>query len=281
MIDSDFHIHSDFCDGRDSIENMIESAIDKNIINVGISSHFPLKYQNDWTMSKDKLSDYFQLLNFFKAQYKTRCNLNCGTEMDFYLDTMDFSNEGKKYFSQFDYIIGSIHTMGGYSDGTCEDIDGSMESFSLGLKVFYENNIKKLVKKYYEGITQMVSKYQPSIIGHFDIIKKNNINNYFYDPNEKWYIEIWKTCLHDIKNYDSVIEINTGGIARYGEAFLYPARDILKTIYELSIPITINSDAHIAKNIAFAFDETIESLKSIGFKDYYVLENKTWTSRLL
>lgn len=272
MIQSDYHLHCNYCDGKNSLEEMVSHAYLKGMRSVGVSPHFPLKYPNDWTMTEERFCDYIEAIQHLKLQCPQDRELYIGTEIDYYLDTMDFSESANNKLHIFDYFIGSIHTMGCFANGESADIDGSVDNFEQGLQILYNHDIRQLVEKYFIGIAEMVKKYQPTIIGHFDIIKKNNVDQRFFDENSKWYIALWQECLEVIKTSDSLVEVNTGGIARYGNDLLYPSVNILQRICELNIPITVNSDAHDVKHIGFQFEEIAELLKNIGFKKYYILK---------
>ena len=55
MKKTNYHIHTNYCDGENSIEEMVQMAIAKGFDNIGISSHAPLMYQNDWTMPENTI----------------------------------------------------------------------------------------------------------------------------------------------------------------------------------------------------------------------------------
>jgi histidinol-phosphatase (PHP family) len=73
-----------------------------------------------------------------------------------------------------------------------------------------------------------------------------------------------------------VIEINTGGIARKYVNEQYPSTWILEEIRLRNIPVTINSDAHSAENIACMFDEMYELCKELGLENLVYLSKDGW-----
>ena len=83
-----------------------------------------------------------------------------------------------------------------------------------------------------------------------DIIKKNNADNRFCDQ-EPWYQEAAGACL-DRWASGSIIEVNTGGMIRYGDRCLYPERWLMEKILE-KIPITLNGD-RIRQRIRYAYE---------------------------
>ena len=63
------------------------------------------------------------------------------------------------------------------------------------------------------------------------------------------------------------IEINTSGIWK-GAGELFPSDDIIKEIITRNIPITLGSDAHKPKQVAYKFKETTEKLKRMGLTHF-------------
>ncbi|MEG2651785.1 MAG: PHP domain-containing protein, partial [Eubacterium sp.] len=59
MIQSNYHIHSTYCDGEASILEMAQAAQKEGLKSIGFTSHLPLKYPNDWTMSPEAIPNYF------------------------------------------------------------------------------------------------------------------------------------------------------------------------------------------------------------------------------
>ena len=53
MLQANYHIHSDYCDGSNTLEEMVQAGIAAGLSSLGLSSHFPLPFANDWTMKED------------------------------------------------------------------------------------------------------------------------------------------------------------------------------------------------------------------------------------
>ena len=68
------------------------------------------------------------------------------------------------------------------------------------------------------------------------------------------------------------VEVNTGAMARGLRQSPYPADFLLQTIREAGGQVILSSDAHWAKHLDFAFGETLERLRRLGFTQ--VLERR-------
>jgi histidinol-phosphatase (PHP family) len=274
-ITSNYHTHSTFCDGLATIEEMVRGAIAKGITHLGISSHGPLPFLTEWTMAPDQYPEYLETLKDLKSRYRGKIELYTGLEIDFFpgsvcpfIDTHGLSD--------LEYFIGSVHFLGDCEDSGPWTVDGSLPEMERGLDCSFQGDIKKAVKKFYQLVEELAVKIEPTIIGHFDLIKKNNDGNRFFHEEESWYQEIVNRTLQRIAETPCIIEVNTGGIVRGKTDDLYPSRWILKEIVNLNIPITINSDAHTVDGLDGYFSETPPILRDLGFSSYKRLSSVGW-----
>lgn len=277
---SNYHSHNSYCDGKNTMEEMVLSSIDKGIKYFGISSHAHIKNEEHWTMSENKLNLYLKEINMLKEKYKEKIYIYKGLEIDYFKD-IGLNPTALPIMKELDYFIGSVHSLGSKKSGGYWYVDDTLESMEQGMDELYNGNVQAAVKDYYNNIIDMVIKYQPNIVGHIDIIKKNNKGNYFFNERESWYKEIVKKVLLKIKNKKSIIEINTGGIPRYGYDCLYPSTYILEEINRNNINITVSGDSHDIDSVNFYYDEIYEMIKDIGFERIMILTNNGWEPYLL
>jgi len=269
-----FHSHCNFCDGRASMETFVQYAISKKLTKYGISSHAPVSFETRWAMKEDDLSEYVQEFNRLKIKYADKIELYLGLEVDY------FPNEKDAIFNSvkdipLDYRIGSIHFIDNYEDGTRWIIDGNAHAFKMATEVIYDNDVKRIVKRYFELSEEMIEKTSFDIIGHMDKIIPNVSQYVEFDINDKWYKDLMSSILTLIKEKDVIIEINTKALLNRGMTF--PNQLFFKQIHEMKIPIMINSDCHYPDLIVSGYDDTYIMLKEAGFKTVRVLESNKWT----
>jgi histidinol-phosphatase (PHP family) len=180
----------------------------------------------------------------------------------------------KKY--HFDFIIGSIHYLGQFPDGTYWTIDGSFGEFEKGLATVFNGDIKAVVQGYYALVKEMVTHYPPDIIGHLDLIKMHNRDNRFFSDTEDWYRQaVWET-LQVIAASPCVVEMNTGGLARQRANDFYPTGWILAECARLGIPLTISSDAHKPDQLTGFFPEALSCLQKLDSPKLVRLSPDGW-----
>lgn len=274
------HTHTRYCDGKYSAEDMVLAAIGNNMHSVGISTHGPTTFESDWNIKKFEVEKYIKEIQLLKEKYKTSIEIYLGMELD-YIPGIGFDNQVKSIIERLDYYIGSLHYLGTFRNGIMWTVDYNIDELLRGINESFGGNKRLAVETYYNLIAEMAYLYEPPIIGHLDLFKKNNKNNIIFDEREDWYINAVDKCLNTIKKTSSVIEINTGGIARGYTAEQYPSDFIIKMIKEKEIPIIINSDAHTTDAIACKYDDMYKLVYNIGINKSVYLTDNGWKEQVI
>jgi histidinol-phosphatase (PHP family) len=270
---ANYHTHSSFCDGKAEPEAYIEEAIKNNVVSLGFSSHSPVPVDNNWSMPEDRFDEYLDTITLLKEKYKDKLDIYTGLEIDYILDV---NVAGGLELSGLDYTIGSVHFLGKKGLRSNWTVDSKIEEMGKGVETDFRGDIKKAVEMYYISMQEMIKNTNVNIIGHLDIIKKNNHNNRLFNEQEKWYIDLVDDTLKLALRYSKIIEVNNGGITRKKINALYPGNWILEKCHEMTIPITMSSDAHSPEQIVAGFSGMAKILNGIGFTEVFVLENKKW-----
>ncbi len=268
-----FHTHNELCDGDGPAENYILAAIEKGFKALGFSSHAPIPVDLDWTLQKEKVGEYYQLIKNLKDKYKEKLEVYLGLEFD-YFEKKEFQDFYFKNKEKLDYNICSVHFF--YEKEHFYIIDGKFENYVEALKIIFNENITLFVKKYYELIRKMIVEFKPDIVAHIDLIKKNNKKNTFFSEKEEWYKEEILYTLDVLKKSSSILEINTGGLARGSIEDFYPSEWLFNECFKRNIPIIVNSDCHQPEKLDAYFQEAKKSLRQAGYSFQKVLFNNKW-----
>jgi histidinol-phosphatase (PHP family) len=270
---SNFHTHSNYCDGKGELDDYIARAKASNMISLGFSSHAPVPFESVWCMKQTKLDDYLRHVNLLKSENR-ELQIYKSLEIDYVpneISPLDFKD-------RLDYTIGSIHFVEKFLDGRHWEVDGTHQSFMEGYESIFDSNIKDAIVRYYELTREMIRSHCPDIIGHLDKIKIQNKENTFFEENDLWYQQEIKKTLNLIQASGAIVEVNTRGIYQKKSPTTYPSPWILKLILEKDIPITINSDAHHPDDLIREFSATALMLKAIGFEKLTILHEGLWKS---
>ena len=240
MIDRDLHIHTTFCDGKNSAEEMVLAAIDRGLKTIGFSSHSYLPFDNA-CMKEGVVEDYIREIRRLKVKYQDRIEILLGIEKDYYskLDT-----------SVFDYVIGSVHFIRMGDDHIC--VDYNLPRLKEMVEKHFAGDYLAYAEKYYELAGDLKDI---DIVGHFDLVTKFNEQEMLIDTNDCRYINAYQKAAAKLISRGVIFEINTGAISRGYRTSPYPAREIIDYIKEKGGRLMLNSDAHQKENIAYLFDK--------------------------
>lgn len=236
--DFDLHMHTTYCDGMDTAEDMIISAIDKGLRVVGLSGHSFTPHDTSYCMSREGTMRYIEEVKALREKYQDSIRVLLGLELDFYADTDT---------SPFDYLIGSAHYLftgaaaaersrilaeRSGEDRSATDaallklrkgIDWTdVDSEPYDLTAFAKTHgmsMTEIAELYYETAGGVVSQTDCDIIGHFDLLTKFNERyrvmpdetvidvsdgtvpadaRMFFDTSDRRYVAAWKAAVDRI-----------------------------------------------------------------------------------
>lgn len=275
---ANYHSHCRYCDGSHEPEAYIKAAIEQNVKAYGFSSHTPLPFASKWAMPFEKLLSYLAEIAHLKNKYKGQIEVYTGFELDYMATDFVAWQQWAKAF-RVDYIIGSIHFIDTFANGQYWEIDNTTKVFKQGLEHIFDNDIEAAIQRYYALTREMVQKQAPDVVGHLDKVKMHNCHALFFEEDAPWYQQEVQKTLETIANTGQIVEVNTRGIYKKQAVETYPSAWVLERMYELKLPIMLNSDAHHPSDITKEFAATAQLLRSIGFKKLQVFWQGKWQSR--
>jgi histidinol-phosphatase (PHP family) len=250
---------------------MVEKAKALRVGYLGFSSHAPLPFDCPWCMKRENLNAYLNQIATLRKS-NPEIEIYSGLEVDY----IPHFIAPTQFIKELDYTIGSIHFVENFHDGRQWEIDGPHSFFLEGLEKIFSNKIKEVIIRYFELTREMVEQSRPTIVGHLDKIKIQNIGSKFFEEGDAWYQNEIEKALDTIENAGCIVEVNTRGLYQKKSPTTYPSPWILERILQRNIPITISSDAHHCDDLINHFQETAKELKQIGFHKIHILRNGQW-----
>ena len=268
------HTHTTYCDGKESVESMVQAAIAKDFVRLGFSGHvfndFRPEDQDIWCMSPERTEKYIADVRAMAEKYKDKIEILCGIEQDF---CSNVPTDG------FDYVIGSVHYA--EKDGQYYCVDESPAVLEAAIREGFGGDPYALTKRFFEMEAEVVQKINATFIGHFDLVTKFNEGNRYFDPMDKRYRHAALEALDALIETGRPFEINTGGMYRGFRTEAYPSIQLLKDLKERGGSILLSSDSHDGQSIGFQFAEVAQAAKEIGFKTVKVLSKNGWDEFVL
>ena len=247
-IRSNIHTHTDWSDGKDSMEAVVSAAVEKKFHTIGISDHAYVPFCSQWSLKAGQEPAYYAEMLRMREKYADRIDVLCGIE---------YGYEGEVPELDYDYMIGSLHSLNIH--GTDYEVDHDPPHFQALLDCCGGDSLE-VAKRYYDTLVEQTLQCRPTVLGHFDLLTKFSMVEL---SDAYWYCaeEAMKTVLPAVQ----VVEVNTGAMSRGWRDEAYPADPILKLLLNLGGEIILSSDSHQAKHLDYAFQETLERLRRIGF----------------
>jgi histidinol-phosphatase (PHP family) len=276
MQNFNLHTHSIYSDGKSQPREIVEEAVRQGLTTLGVSEHSPLPFDNNFSVKEADMPRYVAEIAQLKAEFKNKINIYCGLEADYLTGVSEpFALTKEKY--HLDYLIGGVHLVGQSANpDEIWFIDGpKWEVYDEGLQKFFDGDIRRAVRRFFEQSNEMIENEPFDIIAHFDKIKMHNRDRYFHE-DEPWYRKLALETLDLIRQKSLVMEINTRGIYKKRYNGFYPSPWLMEEACKMHIPAIISADAHHFSEITLEFAAAEEALKKAGYRSVVNFKDGRW-----
>lgn len=245
------HSHTQFCDGKASMEEMATAASEAGFSVWGFSPHSPIDIPSPCNMSEDDVPPFVGEAERIRKKLQGTTLILTGMEIDYLSDTFGpalpcFRN------LPLDYRIGSVHFVP-TQRGEPVDCDGSATRFKDYLRNKFDGDLEYVVRKYFEQVLSMIRAGGFDILGHLDKIAGNASE---VDPtieDADWYGELVKEVIEEAVSRDFIIEINTK--AYDSRHRFYPDCRWWPLLKRKGAEVIFSTDAHYPDKVAASYDE--------------------------
>lgn len=254
------HTHTTYADGKNSIEEIVLTAIEKGFQSIGFSEHSYMSYSENYSMPLKETENYKKEIKHLKEKYADQISIYCGLEVDKYSEAD---------LSDYDYLIGSVHFL--KENNQMIGFDRSQEEVRKLIEQNFHGDGMAYARKYYEELMDLPKQGKFDIIGHFDLITKHVENKCFFDTESKEYRNAAIEAAEALVGKISYFEVNTGAISRGYRTTPYPSPFIIREMKRLGFGAVISSDCHERKFLDCGFQNAMQLLQDCGFKERYIL----------
>lgn len=267
MIRSDNHVHTSFSTDSDTpMEAMVRRGIKLGLDSICFTDHIDYDFPDTGNGVEFlfEMEPYFEMLSCLQEKYP-QFGIRRGVELGLKPDLAKRCNE-LIHAHPFDFVIGSTHLV--------DNVDPYYQSF------WEQFSEKDGIRRYYEITMENIrTDTEFDVYGHIDYIirytptqQKNRaqgiIDEVYMERCFRDSSDMIDEILHLLLSKGKGIEVNTAGI-KYGLGHTNPQEKVLKRYRELGGEIiTVGSDAHETKHLAYAFEGIPELLRKCGFRYY-------------
>lgn len=261
------HTHTKYCDGNNTVEEMVISAVNKGMTSIGFSGHALTPHDTSYCMSYENTFKYADDVIRIREKYKDSIKVYLGLEQDYY---------SVKPEIKCDYLIGSVHYV--LKDGSYTPVDETKEDILLAVEKLYGGDIYSFLENYYLIASDLHNKTGCDIVGHFDLPEKFNSDNKLFDRENQRYVKAYQYAADVLISQGVIFEINTGGMCKGYTNNPYPHSNILKYIACKNGKITVSSDSHSSSTVDYMLNEMCAYSKNCGFNKIYFFNGNGFES---
>jgi len=263
----DYHIHTEFSvDAEGSPGEFARAALDAGLSEICFTDHVDLLgYDEGRGFFKPR--PYLDTLAATREEMAGRLLVKAGMELGVEPEIIDkvIAVAGQDYFSEFDYVIGSVH---------------GVEGRLLGNGYFGGKSRREACSRYLQDLSTAVCTMGPchaiDVIGHLDLVKRYAP----WQPGERWLDEardIFETVIGTIVEHGIGLELNTSGF-RQRPLEQFPCVEILNIYRQRGGEIlSIGSDAHSPGTLkqSAAFCRTaLDIMGAAGFRYFTTFDRR-------
>lgn len=256
----DYHIHTDIsADCKVPMRCMAQVARDAGIKEVGFAQHIDLDLPGEVELDFSSINFEAYTAEILEIRREfPELTVRCGIEAGLDLAAKDRMSDILAGFA-CDFVIGSQHIV-------------------FGNDPFYESSWEGRTQREMYDEYMRVSLETVKACGFFDVLGHVGYIGKFCPYEDKLlrysdYPDAVDALLRALVERGKGLEVNTNGL--YMTPSTMPETAIVRRFFELGGEIvTIGSDAHYESVVGHAVTETLEMLKSIGFKYVCGFDNR-------
>jgi histidinol-phosphatase (PHP family) len=253
-----------FCQhAQDSLESIVQTYIEQGFSWVGITEHIPplsdqMRYPDEAeaNLSADflqqRFADYFSLGRELQQKYAEDIELLLAFEIENYTGTEKYVHSLIQQYKP-DYLVGSLHHVNNIG------IDYSREYYEQALAE--AGSIHQLYCDYFDEQYQMLQKFCPAVVGHFDLIRVFD-QDYLSTLSQPEIIAKIERNLDFIADKNLILDFNLRGFDKGLEQ--YPSLSILKRALAKGIALVPGDDSHGVASVGRNYDQGIAVLANLG-----------------
>lgn len=278
---ANYHTHCEFCDGRATAAEMAAAAFAKGYKVLGFSSHSPLPFPSEGNMELSRLGEYAAEIRRLAVEWKDRgLEILLGLEIEW---VEGVSSPRDKVFRELglDFSIGSVH----YVELPGADrfaVDFGQDDFAAHAASYAGADVGGAIYgEYYAMLGKLIEAGGFDILGHFDLVKKNNDaasggKGRWFDESSRGYLRAAFDAASLLAGKDVVVEVNVGGMSRGKVKEPYPSLPILRELRRLDARITFSADAHAPEHLGANLGSAKELALAAGYDAIAVLTGGRW-----
>ena len=262
----DMHTHSTNSDGRQTVEEMCLSAIERGITGFAITDHADMNfYESRDTYNRIKRS--VAEITEAAERYRDKLHLLRGVEIGEYL--YDSKSADKVLAdNEFDVILCSVHLVPkARFDKPYNRIPFSEDGT--------DEELREYLRLYFELLSDTVDAFDYDVLAHMTCPVRYMTGIHQRKTDVMEFEDQMREILRKVIDRDIALEYNTGGWSERCHYCNVQNEELFTRYKSLGGKrVTIGSDSHIAAAVGTSFVRASQQLKALGFDEVTYYENR-------
>lgn len=253
----DSHMHTTNSDGKSTLEQMCQSAVEKGVSGITITDHADMNfYESRDTYNRIKEAN--RQNRQAQEAWADKLEVMCGVELGEYLYERS-SAEKILGLMDYDSVLCSIHLV---PAARWEKPYNRIDFTNDGT----DEELLDYMRLYFDLLSDTVDAFDFNILAHIACPVRYMTTRHNRPTDVMRFEPKIREILQKIIDRGIALEWNSGGLRQNEEIFaLY---------YSMGGRlVTLGSDAHRCEDIARGFDHFRDTLKSCGFTHYHYFKN--------
>lgn len=245
----DYHVHSNHsCDGRSTIFEMCQKAIELGIVEIGFSDHMDFEPEDEG-FGFFNYERYTSEIESAQKFFKDKLVIRKGVEVDY---QFCFEGDIRRWLKnkQFDFVVGSVHYL---------------EHGLITQELIKQKGLEKTYNAYFDEVIRSVKSNLFNVVGHLDVTRACVDSRVFESENIGYEEDMYAT-LEEIRKRRIYLEINSkSSLQRDKCTNTLPSKEIVKEfVQDGGKLISLGSDAHSAKWVGSRIQEILSFLEGLN-----------------
>ena len=257
--------HSAYADGRGTVAQIADAAVQRGFRAFGFSEHFVTPKHNEFSPDgrvvdhgSHWIDDYVTEVQAAKARHAAQLDIFLGIEIEYLRDFQSWTCAALARWP-FDYVVGSVHYVR-YGDlDICIDWDQARIDEALRRA----GSAEQLQLDYYEHVLELLD-WHVAVIGHLDLVKML-LSPAEQIPTSGIRSKV-QSILETMRDRGVAMDVNARGLIKPCRS-IYPADWILAEAQRIGVCVTLGDDSHGPEEVGCRLDQAVTALRRSGFRN--------------
>jgi histidinol-phosphatase (PHP family) len=258
----DYHVHSTHsCDGKSSIIEMCQKAVDLGLVEIGFSEHVDFDPSDEGFGFFD-YKGYSRDLQKARQLFGGKLCIRKGVELDY---QSRFEKQTRKWLQdkEFDFIIGSVHY-----------VNGKL----INQQLLTTSSLAHVYAHYFDELIKSIRSGLFGVVGHLDVVRNYAIPQ----RNEQIAINYAagiRTILKETINQGLYLEINSKPSLLSQGSIMTPSEETIRKYVSCGGRlVSVGSDAHSTQELGLGVQNIFDFLASLDKTEVSLLFEKEITT---